>query len=97
MARKRSEMGWRKRAVYVAMSLVLLLAGITLIFSVNMLEQELLTLEVPSTHPLLASEQSNGFFDDIMDGSWKLMQQRARSLVQPEVPWDVNNLQVSTP
>jgi hypothetical protein len=85
-----------RAAVYVAMSLVLLLAATPLIFSVMMQEQEtLLTLEVPSTPRLLASEQSNGFFDDIMDGSWKLMQQRARSVVQQEVPWNVNNLQVS--
>jgi hypothetical protein len=93
-------MGWRKRAVYVAMSLVLLLAAIPLIFSVNMLERELLlgdpALEIPSTHRLLANEQSNGFFDDIMDGSWTLMQQRARSFVQIDFPLDGNNLQVST-
>jgi hypothetical protein len=94
-------MGWRKKAVYVAMSLVLLLAAIPLMFSVNMLERELLlrdpAIEVSSAqHRLLANEQSNGFFDDIMDGSWTLMQQRARSFVQHDFPMDVNKLQVST-
>jgi hypothetical protein len=49
--------------------------------------------EVSSTQLLLANKQSNGFFDDIMDGSWRLMQQRARSFVRYEIPSDVNNLQ----
>jgi hypothetical protein len=31
--------------------------------------------------PSLASRQSYGFFDDIQDDSWKLMQERARSSI----------------
>ena len=96
-------MGSRKKAVYAAMSLVLLLAVIPLIFSVNMRERELLlgdpAMDVPSAqqqYRLLANEQSNGFFDDIMDGTWTLMQQRARSFVHHDFPMDVNKLQVST-
>lgn len=88
----------KKEAVFVAMSVVLFLAAMPLMFSVNMLERDLLlgdpALEILSTqHRLLASKQSNGFFDDITDGSWMLMQQRARSYVQQS---DENNLQVST-
>jgi hypothetical protein len=55
----------------------------------------------------LAKNQSNGYFNDILDASWKRMQQRARSSVQYKYPkepekgymnmklWYLNNLQVS--
>jgi hypothetical protein len=58
---------------------------------------------------LLAKSQSYGYFDDIPDNSWKLMQERARSSVQymhplqPEyghedpILWYMNNLQVRAP
>jgi hypothetical protein len=58
--------------------------------------------------PSLASRQSYGFFDDIQDDSWKIMQERARSSISyanPENPeiffkntmyWLTSNLMVRT-
>jgi hypothetical protein len=107
---RRTGMAWRKKTVYIVMGFILLQAAIPMIFSVTMLERDFrdntaFSLSSPSTQLLLSNKQSNGFFDDIMDGSWRIMQQRARSSDQYEFPsepetepkmWYLNNLQVST-
>jgi hypothetical protein len=113
---RRQPWGSRRRITFIIGALAVAMCSAALIKlstvsncdqDVHMMVENKLNGPIKSqTTPTLSSRQSYGFFDDIPDGSWKLLQERARAshmYANPENPeegyqypmfWYMSNLQV---
>lgn len=116
VASKRQQLGsrWYLTNLTAAFAVALCVASLLRLSTVSKCEQDVYSmvdnhpnqLNGQKRTPSLSSQHSYGFFDDIPDDSWKIMQERARSsgsysnrenpeqAYQYTMYWYMNNLQV---